>query len=75
MVNPRTESKHNGSNDSLVASREKDTDPYINPTGSLTAFPAREKSGRACLLTRQGLTPLWTPQRYPEIHIGMGYEP
>ena len=21
------------------------------------------------------LTPLWTPQRYPEIHIGMGYEP
>ena len=37
-------------------------------------FPAREESGRACLHMRQGLTPLWKPQRNAEIHVRSGEE-
>ena len=35
-VTPRTDSKHDGGCDSHVASREKATDLYVNPRGSLT---------------------------------------
>ena len=59
-----------------MAPREKATDPYGQPNKkSETAFLAREESGLAWLHTRRGLTPLWTPQRSPEIHVGPGEEP
>ena len=38
------------------------------------AIPAREESGRACLHTRRGLTPLWKHQSNPEFHVSTGEE-
>ena len=39
-----------------------------------TAAPAREKSPRACLHLRRGLTPLGKLQKYPKIHVITGEE-
>ena len=75
-VTLRIDSKHDGRCDSPVAPREKATDPFGQPDRKPdTAFPAREESGLAWLYTRRGLTPLWTPQRNPEIHVGPEEEP
>ena len=76
MVTPRTDLKHDERCDSPVARRKKATDSY----GQLdrkpdTAFPAREESGLAWLHTTGGLTPLWTPQRNPEIRVCTGENP
>ena len=71
MVTPRTDLKHDGICDSPVAPQEKATDPCgQHKRKTDTAFPAREESGLAWFHTRQGLTPLWTPQMNPEIHVG-----
>ena len=39
-----------------------------------TAVAAWEESARACLLSRQGLTPLGSIQKYPKIHVSTGEE-
>ena len=39
-----------------------------------TAATAREESGRACLHSRRGLTPLWRLQKYPKTHVSTGEE-
>ena len=39
-----------------------------------TAVAAWEESARACLLLRQGLTPLRSIQKYPKIHVSTGEE-
>ena len=54
--------------------QEKATYPYVNTTGSLTDFPAREETRLACFHTRRGLTSLWKLQRNAEIHVGIGAE-
>ena len=39
-----------------------------------TAATAREESGRACIHSRRGLTPLGRLQKYPKIHVSTGEE-
>ena len=39
-----------------------------------TAATTREESARACPLSRRGLTPLGSLQKYPKIHVGTGKE-
>ena len=39
-----------------------------------TASPAREENGRACSHLKRGLTPLWSLQKYPEVHVSTGEE-
>ena len=39
-----------------------------------TAATTREESARACPLSRRGLTPLGSLQKYPKIHVGTGEE-
>ena len=39
-----------------------------------TAVTAREESARSCPHSRQGLTPLGRPQKYPKIHVSNGEE-
>ena len=46
-VTLRIDSKHDGRCDSPVAPREKATDPYVNPTGSLTLLFQLERQ-RTC---------------------------
>ena len=38
-----------------------------------TASTAREERGRAHLLSRGGLNPLWRPQWYPKNHVSSGH--
>ena len=56
------------------ASREshRSLDPFEGNRD--TAVAAWEESARACLLSRQGLTPLRSIQKYPKIHVSTGEE-
>ena len=48
----------------------------VNTTGSLTLLFWLEWRGDLHGSTRdEALTPLWMPQRNPEIHVGPGEEP
>ena len=59
---------------SWVASKEshRSLDPQEGKHD--TAATAREESARACPHSRQGLTPLGRPQKYPKIHVSTGEE-
>ena len=51
-VTPRIDAKQDGRCDSPVAPREKATDPYVNPTGSLTLLFQLERRVHLHVSTR-----------------------
>ena len=81
---PRIDSHHGATWDSAVgkprgkasseASREnhRSLDPREGKRD--TAATTREESARACPLSKRGLTPLGSLQKYPKIHVGTGEE-
>ena len=73
-VTTRTNSKHDGGCDSPVAPREKATDPYVNPTGSLILLFLLQRRADVHVSIEMRPNTLWKPQRNPEILLDTGEE-
>ena len=73
-VASRTDSKHDGGCDSPVAPREKATDPYVNPTGSLILLFLLQRRADVHVSIEMRPNTLWKPQRNPEILLDTGEE-
>ena len=77
---PRIDSHHCGMWDSPVgkprgrASRESHRSFDPREGKCETAATAQEDSARACIHSRQGLTPLGSLQKYPKFHVSTGEE-
>ena len=58
-----------------MAAREKATDPYVQPDRKPdTVFWLERRVDLHGSTPDEALTPLWMPQRKPEIHVGPGKE-